>query len=132
MKKLIKKRFQSVNERRIKSQTLNEKLEKAEERRNLIIKKKVEKAIELAVGPAVYDSKDSQVAQADDVPSMESLLKIQQMPINPQSQKATQAEEDSDFEIVDKDEIDPVKKEMLEKKLERAASAYRSNLERII
>lgn len=54
------------------------------------------------------------------------------MPINPQSQRQTYAENDSDFEIVDKDEVDPIAKEMLEKKLERAAKAYRSNLERII
>jgi len=115
MKKLLRKRFQSVNERRVKSQNLNERLQKAEERRNLIIKKKVEKAIELAVGgPGLTDCKVSQVAQADDVESIESLLKVQQMPINPQSQRQTQAENDSDFEIVDKDEVDPIAKEMRE------------------
>lgn len=138
MKNLNRKRYQSVNDRRQKAQSLNEKLKKADERRELIIKKKVEKAKDLGLGNSVVsDSRVSNVAQANsthDELEVSSLMKVQQMPINPQSKHlsvVTQCESESDFEIVD-GEIDTVRKEKLESKLNKAEESHKQRLQSII
>lgn len=137
MKNLNRKRFQSVSERQKKAQSLEEKLQKANERRQLIINKKIQTAIDLGLGNSVVHSNVSNNAQASDnqeICNLSSLLKISKIVPNPQSiqEETKAAESDSDFEMVSNDDVDLDKKEKLDAKMNKVSESYKSNLDKII